>query len=125
MTGTRSKDLVPVIFVIILAMKDLQQQVDAWVSQYKIGYWQPFEILARLIEEVGEVGRELNHRFGPKKKKGTEDKAELGDELADVIFTIICLANSQEIDLETAFKRVMAKAYGRDDGRWEKKVNEA
>lgn len=102
-------------------MKDIQNQVDDWVSQYKIGYFKPLEILARLTEEVGELAREINHQFGPKKKKETEQLQDLGDEMGDVIFTIVCLANSLEIDLDHHFKRVMDKYYGRDKDRWEKK----
>ena len=52
-----------------MAFKKIQEDVDAWISQYKLGYFKPLEILARLAEEVGEVARELNHMFGSKKKK--------------------------------------------------------
>jgi len=104
-----------------MALKDTQKQVDDWVSQYKIGYWEPHEILARLTEEVGELAREVNHIFGPKKKKDGEDPNEMADEMADVLFTIICFANSQNIDLDEAFKKTMDKCYGRDANRFEKK----
>ena len=102
-------------------MKIEQKQVDEWVSKYKIGYFKPHEILARLAEEVGELAREINHIYGPKKKKSTEDNKELGDEMADVVFTIVCLANSLNIDLDQNFKSVMDKCYGRDKDRYEKK----
>jgi len=102
-------------------VKDIQKQVDKWVRQYKIGYFKPLEILARLTEEVGELARELNHHFGPKKKKPSEETQEIGDEMADIIFTLACLANSLNIDLETHFKRVMDKCYGRDNDRYERK----
>ena len=102
-------------------MKEHQEEVDKWIKQYKIGYFKPFESLARLTEEVGELAREINHIYGPKKKKKTEDMKELGDEMADVIFTIICLANSHNIDLDKNLKNVMDKCYGRDKDRWEKK----
>ncbi len=102
-------------------MKKIQKQVDKWVKQYKIGYFKPFEILARLIEEVGELAREINHSFGPKKKKATEDKKEIGDEIGDIIFTLTCLANSLRIDLDKSFKKVMDKVYKRDKDRWKKK----
>jgi NTP pyrophosphatase (non-canonical NTP hydrolase) len=104
-----------------MPLKEAQKQVDDWISQYKEGYWSPFEILARLIEEVGELGREINHAYGHKKKKSTEDKKEMADEIGDVIFTLICLANSQKIDLDEAFQRVIDKCYSRDDKRFEKK----
>src|SRR3990172_7098025 len=104
-------------------MKDYQRQVDEWISQYKYGYFKPLEILARLTEKVGELARELNHRYGPKKKKPTEETKEIGDEMADIIFTVVCLANSLNINLDKSFKRVMDKYYGRDKDRWEKKKN--
>lgn len=104
-----------------MSLKEIQDRVNAWVNQYKIGYWKPHEIYARLGEEVGEVGREVNHQFGPKHKKPTEGERNLGEELADVIFTVCCLANSQNIALDEAFNRVMEKHYGRDKDRFEKK----
>lgn len=104
-----------------MSLKDTQKQVDKWVSQYKDSYWQPHEILARLIEETGELAREINHLYGPKKKKPDEDTGELGEEIADVIFTLCCLANSKGIDLDESFKKVMDKCYGRDKDRFEKK----
>jgi NTP pyrophosphatase (non-canonical NTP hydrolase) len=102
-------------------MKKIQKQVDEWVRQYKIGYFKPLEILARLTEEVGELAREINHRFGPKKKKATEETKEIGDEIGDIIFTLTCLANSLHIDLDKSFKGVMDKLYKRDKDRWKKR----
>ena len=102
-------------------MKKFQKQVDDWVSQYKIGYFKPLEILTLLTEEIGELARELNHRFGPKKKKVSEKNNNLGDEIADVIFTLTCLANSQDINIDKHLKRAIDKRYGRDKNRWEKK----
>lgn len=104
-----------------MALKKIQKDVDGWVSQYKLGYFKPLEILARLTEEVGEVARELNHQFGPKKKKASEASAHLDEELADVIYTVVCLANSQKINLDKAWKKMMKKLYTRDKDRWEKK----
>ena len=102
-------------------MKDIQKEVDDWVGQYVEGYWNPMEIVVRLTEEVGELAREVNHRFGPKKKKDEEDNKEIGDEIGDIIFTLTCLANSQGIDLDEAMERVVDKLYKRDDNRFEKK----
>jgi len=104
-----------------MTMKDMQKQVDDWVQQFKITYWQPMEQLARLTEETGELAREFNHRYGPKKKKSTEDLKDIEDELGDLIFTIICIANAHKINLDSAFVRVMDKYYGRDNNRYEKK----
>lgn len=103
-----------------MPLKDVQKEVDEWTRQFKIQYWKPHEILARLIEETGELAREINHLYGPKKKKSTEELKGLGEEIADLIFTLCCLANSQGIDLDEAFKRIMKKCYGRDSNRYEK-----
>src|SRR3989338_9998876 len=102
-------------------MKEYQKQVDEWISQYKIGYFKPLEILARLTEEAGELAREINHRFGPKKKKDSEDIADIEEEIADIIFTLVCLSNSLNIDMDRGFKKVMDKLNSRDKDRWEKK----
>ena len=101
-----------------MSLKNIQEEVDNWVNQFKQPYWKPHEILARLTEEVGELAREVNHIYGPKKKKSTEDIKEMEDEIADVIFTLVCLANSHKIDLDKAFKKVMDKCYSRDKDRF-------
>jgi NTP pyrophosphatase (non-canonical NTP hydrolase) len=104
-----------------VAFGTAQQTVDRWISQYKEGYFAPLAILARLIEEVGEVAREVNHRFGEKPKRPDEAEGDLAMELADVLFVTICLANSQGIDLDQAFDRMMAKVTIRDADRWTRK----
>ncbi|MFO7710280.1 MAG: nucleotide pyrophosphohydrolase [Candidatus Woesearchaeota archaeon] len=104
-----------------MSLQDIQKQVDDWISQYKMGYWQPLEILTRLTEETGELAREINHLYGPKQKKSTEDTNDLAIEMADIIFTLCCLANSKNLDLDQAFQQVMDKCYNRDKDRFEKK----
>ena len=104
-----------------MSLKEIQNEVDKWVNKYAVGYWKPHEILARLTEEVGELAREINHVYGPKKKKSSEETKEISDEIADVIFTLSCLANSLDINLDESFQRVMDKCYGRDKNRFEKK----
>ncbi len=104
-----------------MSLKEIQEEVDTWVNQYAIGYWKPHEILARLTEETGELAREINHIYGPKKKKSSEETKELSDEIADIIFTLSCLANSLDLNLDESFQRVMDKCYGRDKDRFEKK----
>ncbi len=103
-------------------MQEAQRRVDAWISQFEEGYWPPLANLARLIEEVGELARLVNHRFGTKPKKPDEGEQELAEELADVLFVILCMANEQGIDLDEAFERVMEKYRVRDGERWERKV---
>lgn len=104
-----------------MEIKQFQNKVDKWTSQFTPQYWSPHEILARLIEEVGELAREVNARFGPKKKKREEESKELGDEIADVIFTLTCFANSQGIDLSEYLQRIIDKCYKRDNDRFDKK----
>jgi len=104
-----------------VALREAQQRVDQWISQYKEGYFPPLTNLARLSEEVGELAREINHRFGFKTKKKEEAEGSVAMELADVLFVVICLANSQGIDLDQAFEQVMAKVTTRDADRWTRK----
>ena len=101
-----------------MAFREAQSAVDAWVRQYKEGYFPPLSNLARLTEEVGELAREVNHRFGAKTKKPDEPTGDLAMELADILFVVICLANSQRIDLDQAFDRMLEKLNVRDAGRW-------
>ena len=105
-----------------MALREAQQRVDQWISQYKEGYFPPLTNLARLSEEVGELAREINHRFGEKTKRKEEADGDLALELADILFVVICLANSQKIDLDDAFDRMMAKVTTRDADRWTKKA---
>ena len=105
-----------------MALREAQQRVDQWVSQYKEGYFPPLTNLARLSEEVGELAREINHRFGFKTKKKEEAEGSVALELADILFVVICLANSQGIDLDQAFEQMMAKVTTRDADRWTKKA---
>ena len=101
-----------------MEIRDAQQKVDDWISQYEEGYWPPLTNLARLIEEVGELARELNHRFGSKTKKPQEPNQELTLELGDVLFVLIVIANEQGIDLEQSLERVLTKYRDRDSQRW-------
>jgi len=100
-----------------LTIKQTQKMVDEWISQFEEGYWPPLSMLASLTEEVGEVAREINHREKIKKKKETELEGDIGLELADVFFSLICLANHYGIDLEDKFDEVMEKCSNRDEKR--------
>jgi NTP pyrophosphatase (non-canonical NTP hydrolase) len=95
-----------------------QRAVDAYITQFAEGYWPPLTNLARLVEEVGELARELNHRYGQKTKKPGEPEQDLALELADILFVLIAIANEQKIDLEEAFHRVLEKYDVRDAERW-------
>jgi NTP pyrophosphatase (non-canonical NTP hydrolase) len=102
-------------------LSDLQKRVDTWVQQFEEGYFHPLTNLARLTEEVGELAREVNHRFGEKTKKREEPEGDLAMEMADILFVVICMANREGIDLQAAFDRMMGKVESRDDSRWTKK----
>ncbi len=104
-----------------MPLRDAQRRVDQWIGQFEEGYFHPLTNLARLAEEVGELAREVNHRFGQKTKKKEEPEGDLGMEMADILFVLICMANREGIDLEEAFDRMMAKVEARDEARWTKK----
>lgn len=99
-------------------LKEFQLDVDAWIQAVGGGYWSPHANLARIAEEVGELARLINHLYGPKPKKASEASHQLGEELADIIYAIICMANSEGIDLETSLSQVIAKVWRRDRDRY-------
>jgi len=104
-----------------VTLEDAQHRVDAWISQFEEGYFHPLTNMARLSEEVGELAREVNHRFGQKTRKPQEAEGDLGMEMADILFVLICMANREGIDLQEAFDRMMEKVEERDGDRWTKK----
>lgn len=103
------------------SLKELQNDVDAYISQFKEGYFPPMELLARLTEELGELSREVQHKYGTKKKKDTEVEKELADEMGDFFFVLICMANAEGIDLQQSLQNVLHKYNTRDKDRWTKK----
>lgn len=101
-----------------MSFTEAQARVDVWISQFEEGYFDPLTNMARLSEEVGELAREMNHRFGQKTKKKDEAEGDMAMEMADIMFVLICMANREGIDLQAAFDRMMAKVEGRDANRW-------
>lgn len=101
--------------------KSAQTAVDTWAQTHAVPYWHPLSQLARTTEEVGELARLLNHLYGDKPKKPDETKQQLGEEIADVMFSLICLANSQGIDLDSEWDKVLHKCTTRDNQRFQKK----
>ena len=99
-------------------MNKHQKRIDEWFKENKWQYWKPHEILARLFEEGGEFARLVNHIYGPKKKKLDEHKQNLEDEIGDIIYTLICFANSHEIDLDHAIEKSINKVAKRDKDRY-------
>jgi NTP pyrophosphatase (non-canonical NTP hydrolase) len=104
-----------------MELKGAQARVDEWIGQFEEGYWPPLANLARLVEEVGELARIINHKYGSKPKKPDEAEQELAEELADVLFVVIAMANEQGIDLDSAFEGVLEKYRGRDSTRFRRK----
>ena len=107
-----------------MSLSESQRRVDQWISQFAEGYFDPLTNLARLTEEVGELAREINHRFGQKTKKADEPEGDLAMEMADILFVLICIANREGLDLQTAFDRMMEKVEQRDQDRWTLKAGE-
>jgi NTP pyrophosphatase (non-canonical NTP hydrolase) len=101
-------------------LRDLQHRVDAYISQFREGYFPPLVNLARLAEEVGELARELNHREGRKTRKPDEPEGDLPGELGDILFVLVVLANQHGIDLSAAASGTLAKYEVRDAARWER-----
>ncbi len=105
-----------------MSLQTYQKQIDDWAQTLKKPYWHPLSQFARLSEEVGEVGRLLNHLYGDKPKKTTEAKQELPEEIADVLFALVCLANTHDINLDDAMEAVIRKSTERDNERFAKKA---
>ncbi|WP_217585451.1 nucleotide pyrophosphohydrolase [Lentibacillus saliphilus] len=101
--------------------KEIQARVDRYISQFEEGYFSPLAMMARLTEETGELAREINHFYGEKPKKSTEDIRTIEEELGDLLFVITTFANSLDIDLSEAFEQSMHKFETRDKDRWTKK----
>jgi NTP pyrophosphatase (non-canonical NTP hydrolase) len=101
-------------------MKKYQEELDLWFKKNGWKYWSPLSILARLFEECGEFARVVNHLFGDKPKRSEEKEQELGEEMGDIIYTLICFANSQGIDLDSAIQGSIDKVIKRDKDRFTK-----
>lgn len=99
-------------------VRDLQRAVDDWIGQWEEGYWPPLSNLARLTEELGELARVLNHHHGAKKSKADEPRGELVEEFGDVLFVLVALANSLDVDLAESLAYVLDKYDVRDAERW-------
>ncbi|MHC5218033.1 nucleotide pyrophosphohydrolase [Enterococcus sp. LJL128] len=102
-------------------LEQMQQEVDNYIQQFKTGYFSPLSQLARLTEEVGELAREINHYYGEKPKKIDEQPKTVEEELGDVLFVTMIMANSLDIDLTEVFNRNMEKFNQRDKYRFERK----
>ncbi len=104
-----------------MTINEYQKELDKILQAYEKPYWSPLSNVAHLVEEVGEVARVMNHKYGDKPKKKTEDPDNLADELGDVLFTLVCIANSEGVDLEQQFQTSIDKLTIRDKDRFNKK----
>lgn len=107
-----------------LTLQEAQAWVDRYISQFEIGYFSPLTMIARLVEELGELSREVNHRYGEKPKKKSEAESDMVNELGDLFFVLISFANSLHISLDEALKTVMEKYETRDADRWKRKESQ-
>ncbi|MHA1410086.1 MAG: nucleotide pyrophosphohydrolase [Candidatus Odinarchaeia archaeon] len=105
-----------------LTIEEAQQRVDEFISKYEVGYWEPLALLAGIMEETGELSREIMALTGIKPAKEKERLKGFIQELGDLFFNIICLANKYGIDLEKALLSTIEKYNKRDNGRWKRKV---
>lgn len=104
-------------------LAECQKAVDDWAQTLEQPYWTPLSQLARLIEEVGELARIYNHKYGEKIKKPSEQPDNIQDEMGDILFDLICMANTEGIDLSQALENVLDKSKTRDKDRFKKKRN--
>lgn len=100
-----------------MTIEQLQQRVDQWINTVGVRYFSPLTNMAVLTEEVGEVARIMARRYGDQSEKPSDRDRDLGDELADVIWVVTCLANQTGIDLTDAIERNMSKKTSRDADR--------
>lgn len=100
-----------------MTITEAQIAVDEWIKQYGVRYFSELTNMAILTEEVGEVARIMARQYGDQSKKNTETEKELSDELADVLWVVLCIANQTGINLEEALKKNIEKKTNRDANR--------
>jgi NTP pyrophosphatase (non-canonical NTP hydrolase) len=103
----------------MLTINDAQRQVDSWIKTHGVRYFNELTNMAILTEEVGEVARVMARKYGEQSSKDS-DKGNLSDELSDVLFVLICIANQTGVDLTTAFQKNLEKKTKRDKKRHKK-----
>jgi len=98
-------------------IQDAQKAVDAWIQEHGVRYFDELTNMAQLTEEVGEVARIIARRYGEQSEKKSDKEKDLGEELADVVFVVLCLANQTGIDLQAAFDKKLDIKTKRDHDR--------
>lgn len=99
-------------------LSDSQKKIDELMKENNWDYWSPHEILVQMTEELGEIGKEINAEFGPKPKKDSDDGSSVDAEIGDLLFAIMCLSNSLEIDLDKSLEKTAKKFFTRDKYRF-------
>ena len=100
-----------------MQINEAQKLVDGWIKEHGVRYFNELTNMVVLTEEVGEVARIIARRYGEQSEKESDKNKDLSDEMADVLFVLICLANQTGVDLETAIKRNLDKKSNRDHYR--------
>lgn len=100
-----------------MSLKHAQQEVDHWIKTHGVRYFNELTNMAQLTEEVGEVARIIARRYGEQSEKESDKEKDLGEELADVVFVVLCLANQTGVDLQAAFEKKLQKKTIRDHQR--------
>jgi NTP pyrophosphatase (non-canonical NTP hydrolase) len=100
-----------------MTLHEAQQQVDEWIKSHGVRYFNELTNMAMLTEEVGEVARIMARRYGEQSEKESDKNKDLGDEMADVLWVLICLANQTGVDLTKAFQQNLEKKTIRDKDR--------
>lgn len=100
-----------------MTIEALQKEVDSWIKTYGVRYFNELTNMAILTEEVGEMARIISRRYGEQSEKESDKNKDLGDEMADVLWVLACLANQTGVDLQTAIEKNIAKKTARDNRR--------
>lgn len=100
-----------------MTIEQAQQVVDAWIKEHGVRYFNELTNMAMLTEEVGEVARIIARRYGEQSEKESDKNKDLGDEMADVLFVLICLANQTGVNLTEALEKNLSKKTNRDSER--------
>ena len=100
-----------------MELKKIQSKVDDWINKHGVRYFDPLTNMAQLTEEVGEVARIISRKYGEQSEKESDKKADLGEELSDVLFVVFCLANQTGLDLDESFNKKLEYKSKRDSSR--------
>ncbi len=100
-----------------MTIQEAQAKIDQWIQEYGVRYFDEMTNMAILVEEVGEVARIMSRRYGEQSEKESDKNKDLGDEMADVLFVLMCMANQTGVDLEKALEKNLEKKTNRDHSR--------